>query len=264
MEKQIIKNWENFCHRNFSLNTIIAYNYVLKLLFQKNGEQLNTETIESFLDDILEKYSRSTYNAYLTAIRSFCKYQSRKLSVENYAKVIPYLREVNSKQRILSVEEYERIMKVVKGTEKDIIVFFANTGIRRQEFFSLTWEQISNDSKSMIIYGKGRKHRCVPLNKNCKLILQKYKRQPGQVQFTRRYYSTAGLNCLCRRMARDAGIPKFSPHSLRHYFCTMMVKKGVSIFLVSKILGHASVLVTQKIYCHLVDEDLLGTTDVLD
>lgn len=242
----------------------VAYNHVLKLLFQKNGEQLNTEVIETFLDDILQRYSRPTYNSYLTAIRSFCKYQSRKLSVENYAKAIPYLREVNSKQRILSVEEYDKIMKVVKGTEKNIIVFFANTGIRRNEFFYLCWKQISNDLKSMIIYGKGRKHRCVPLNKNCKLILQKYKRQPGQVQFTRRYYSTAGLNCLCRRMARDAGIPQFSPHSLRHYFTTQLVKNNVSIFLVSRILGHASVLVTQKTYCHLVDEDLLGTTDVLD
>jgi len=46
------------------------------------------------------------------------------------------------------------------------------------------------------------------------------------------------------------------PDSLRRYFCTQLVKKGVSIYIVNRILGHASVLVTQRIYCHLQDGDI--------
>jgi site-specific recombinase XerD len=265
MIEEAIKKWQKYTRRNYSPQTCDLYNYVLKLYSSQNGTNITTESIESFLDDILQNYSRSTFNTYLTAMRSFCKYQNIQLgATENYAKPIPYLKEVNYKQRIVTETEYAKILANVRqGTEKHIIEFLANTGIRRQEFFDLCWEQIAEDLKSMRILGKGRKYRVVPLNDTCREILQVYGRQPGRVQFTMRYGSLRGLNYLCRKTARKAKIPRFSPHSLRHYFCTMLVKKGVSIYLVSRILGHASVLVTQRIYCHLQDGDILGMTDCL-
>jgi integrase len=43
-----------------------------------------------------------------------------------------------------------------------------------------------------------------------------------------------------------------------------LIRKGISIFKVSKILGHASVQITESVYIHLLPADLLGITDVLD
>jgi len=52
-------------------------------------------------------------------------------------------------------------------------------------------------------------------------------------------------------------------HSLRHTFATWLVQKGVSIYKVSKLLGHADVKTTQ-IYASLMLDDLQNTVDILD
>lgn len=52
-------------------------------------------------------------------------------------------------------------------------------------------------------------------------------------------------------------------HSLRHSFATWLVQKGVSIYQVSKLLGHADVTTTQ-IYANLVIDDLHKSVKVLE
>ena len=44
--------------------------------------------------------------------------------------------------------------------------------------------------------------------------------------------------------------PKFHFHDLRHSFASNLVKKGVSLYVVSKLLGHKDIKTTQ-IYAHL-------------
>ena len=43
-------------------------------------------------------------------------------------------------------------------------------------------------------------------------------------------------------------------HDLRHMFASHWVLDGGDIFRLSKILGHSSVVVTQKVYAHLAPE----------
>ncbi len=45
-------------------------------------------------------------------------------------------------------------------------------------------------------------------------------------------------------------------HSLRSSFASWLVMDGVSIYSVSKLLGHSSVTITQKHYAHLETENL--------
>ena len=52
-------------------------------------------------------------------------------------------------------------------------------------------------------------------------------------------------------------------HSLRHTFASRLVQKGVSIYHVSKLLGHASVTTTQ-IYAHLRTDDLRKSVELLE
>jgi site-specific recombinase XerD len=50
---------------------------------------------------------------------------------------------------------------------------------------------------------------------------------------------------------------------LRHTFASWLVQKGVSIYQVSKLLGHTNVTTTQ-IYSHLQTDDLRDAVDSLD
>lgn len=50
-----------------------------------------------------------------------------------------------------------------------------------------------------------------------------------------------------------AGLPEeFVPHSLRHYFASIALAKGIPITDVSRWLGHKSIEVTYRIYEHLI------------
>jgi integrase len=59
------------------------------------------------------------------------------------------------------------------------------------------------------------------------------------------------------RACRDAGVDYFGPHTLRHTFATRYLQSGGDIYTLSKILGHSSVKITEKVYAHLITADLL-------
>ena len=44
-------------------------------------------------------------------------------------------------------------------------------------------------------------------------------------------------------------------HSLRHTYCTILARSGVSLLDASRLMGHENINVTAKIYSHVTDED---------
>jgi len=59
---------------------------------------------------------------------------------------------------------------------------------------------------------------------------------------------------LIRRLRERTGID-FDPHWCRHSAATRMLRDGVPVEVVSKLLGHASVTTTLSVYGHLTAED---------
>ena len=45
-------------------------------------------------------------------------------------------------------------------------------------------------------------------------------------------------------------------HVARHTFAVMSIKKGVSIHMVSRLMGHSSVLVTEKVYAEFLPSEI--------
>ena len=60
---------------------------------------------------------------------------------------------------------------------------------------------------------------------------------------------------LVRRLRARTGI-EFTPHTLRHSRATELIRAGVAIEVVSKLLTHRSVSATSEAYVHLDVEDL--------
>lgn len=49
-----------------------------------------------------------------------------------------------------------------------------------------------------------------------------------------------------------AGVPRFTPHALRHLFASHLLQRGIEITYVSKLLGHGSVYTTANYYAHFL------------
>lgn len=50
--------------------------------------------------------------------------------------------------------------------------------------------------------------------------------------------------------ANNLGIPMLTPHELRHSFGSILYERGVDIVTISKLMGHASIEITVKLYVH--------------
>ena len=138
------------------------------------------------------------------------------------------------------------------------------TGLRANELINLEWQDFDFDNGVLKIVNKkdfqtkSKKFRVIPLNKRLITGLKPYIKKGGLC------FSNEGkrLHCAPRRaiysVLKHAGLKGVSWHILRHTFASRLVQEGVSIFKVSKWLGHSSVNTTM-IYSHLApvqDEDI--------
>ena len=54
---------------------------------------------------------------------------------------------------------------------------------------------------------------------------------------------------------REAGVPRITPHSLRHSGATAMARAGMPVRVLQDRLGHANPTITQMVYSHWLTED---------
>jgi len=155
---------------------------------------------------------------------------------------------------------------------RDIIEFALNTGLRQMELLTLEWNQINFRDSLLILDNrnhltKSKKIRTIPLNiKSLQILTARERSKQSNLIFTydrlpikqdfiskkfKKYVIKAGLN------------KKLNFHSLRHTFASWLVQRGVSIYEVSKLLGHSDIKVT-KIYSHLRAEDLRDSVNLLN
>ncbi|MBE0571120.1 MAG: site-specific integrase [Ignavibacteriaceae bacterium] len=254
---------------------------MLKIIFEQLKEQLgnrplneiSTRDCEMF---IFKKANVSNYTAqkYLAHLRAaFNKALEQGYIIDNPFRKIKNFKIPESLPKFLSDEEYKKLLAVTEDDDlKDLITFAINTGLRQMELVMLEWNQIDFNSGILILDNqlsitKSKKVRNVPLNKSAFEILEKRKvnSQSARV-FT---YKGAGIKAdfiskKFKKLVVNAEINgDFNFHSLRHTFASWLVQKGVSIYEVSKLLGHADIKTTQ-IYAHLRSDDLRNAVERLD
>ena len=57
------------------------------------------------------------------------------------------------------------------------------------------------------------------------------------------------------RLCESAGLGHWHPHELRHSGASLMLAQGTPLYVVSEVLGHASIAITKDLYGHLVEGD---------
>ena len=72
--------------------------------------------------------------------------------------------------------------------------------------------------------------------------------------FVKKKVYNSTVNDILSRYCSDVGIPEISVHGLRHTHASILLFAGVSIAIVARRLGHASMTTTQKTYLHIIQE----------
>ena len=154
---------------------------------------------------------------------------------------------------------------------RDAVLVFAiglYLGLRRGEMDRLRWEDLTLDGDQPVACvrsttanpTKSGKTRYVPICRELREILTPLRQPSGYV--LRPENSAPGkwlyrfeFDQLFDRIVRNAGVRRIRVHDMRHTWVSIMLAKGVSLFKVSRWLGHADIRVTQEVYAHLAPYD---------
>jgi site-specific recombinase XerD len=170
--------------------------------------------------------------------------------------------------RWLRPEEEERLRKVLREkhpereAEFDLALY---TGMRRGEQFTLRWEDVDLERGLLTVNGKSGR-RFVTLNKSAKAALAKLAElaQP-KTEFVCRETKGSGQRDWRRWFEdsiREAGIPDFHWHDNRHTFASRLVMAGVTLLTVKELLGHHSIVMTER-YSHLSPDHRAAAVEMI-
>ena len=140
-----------------------------------------------------------------------------------------------------------------------IIELLLQTGIRFGELADVRLADFQNDN---IYIRPHEKHveRLVPINKSAKEALKRYLQIRPNTQDDHVFITKSGKPFLVRnirtaieRYFRIAGIENAKVNDLRHTFVAHHLKHGVSLVLLSKILGHKRLSTTERYLSYVQD-----------
>ncbi len=245
--------------RNCSPLTIVAYVHHVRELarhFKQSPEQLSDDQIHCYLLHLLhgKQVAWSSYNQNVAAIRFFYRVTyPRDIVITRlpYGKRPKRLPAVRSPQQVALFLDtvHDRTLRVVLRT------IYA-TGMRISEALHLTAPQIDSSRMVVRVLGKGQKERLVPLSPRLLEELRAYWREtrPTQWMFpgkdSHRPLNAATVQKACRQACHDAGLPRITPHTLRHCHATHLLEAGVDIRTIQALLGHQRIGTT-ALYTHV-------------
>lgn len=261
---------------NHSYKTGKDYQSVFTKLMEFTGDiQISNITYNTITDYLKKRREHSLETVskdlrYLKCAFNWAVEQNYLLS-NPCAKIKPI--KIPEKQPLFfSRSEFQKLMETIDNQDlKHIVLFAVNTGLRLTEILTLEWNQINLEDRYVILDNqnhttKSKKIRSVALNsKALGVIIERQLNKNYTKIFTvnNQNIKDYDLSKLFKSYVLKAGInPKLKFHSLRHTFASRLVQKGVSIYEVSKLLGHSDIRVTQ-IYAHLKPENLRNAVELL-
>lgn len=201
------------------------------------------ECAAHILRDMTGVYAPATINRSLGALKkALALAWERNLTPENYGLRIKRLPEHNLRDMALSMEQVKRLADAASEQVAAAIWIALFTGLRRGEILAIRRDDIGPDTIAIRAGNtKTLKARTVPI-----------------VAPLRKYLSALpldltheGLKSGFRRARVAAEMPWVTFHDLRRSCGTLMIEAGVDLYVVSKLLGHSSVTVTQTRYGHM-------------
>ena len=220
----------------------------------------------------------------LAAVRSWFKWLAKEGKVkQNPALLVSTPKLPKHLPRVPSMEEVNRVLNSLEGEgavakekqdavawpERDRVIFelLYGCGIRNSELVGLDMGSVKWRDDAVLVRGKGRKERLVPLGDEAAVALRAYLplretkllaagkgalvhdgplmmnlRMRGDCRLT-----TRSVGRIVKAIALSRGLAAdVHPHTLRHAFGTHMLEEGADLRAIQEMLGHERLSTTQR------------------
>jgi site-specific recombinase XerD len=165
---------------------------------------------------------------------------------------------------VLTAGQLSQIVKACNVRDKAIVLFMADSGLRRAEVCALNWADVDMQSGLVRVkQGKGKKDRSAVIGATTRRALLAYRRTLSPIgelphlfqTRTRARFTGSGLLRIFQRLTRQTGI-HVTPHAMRRTFTILSLRAGMNALHLQNLGGWEGLEMVQH-YAQMVDEDLL-------
>jgi len=278
--------------RGASEHTVRAYAREVRGFSAYLNETLGKDTrigviehlhIRAYLGVLYERgLTKASAARALAAIRSWFKWLAKEGKVaQNPALLVSTPKRPLHLPRVPSMEEVNRVLDSLEGAtkqetaetaawpERDRVIFelLYGCGIRNSELVGLNMGSVRWRDDAVLVRGKGKKERLVPLGDEAAAALRIYLpmreaklmaagkgglvhdgplltnlRMRGDCRLT-----TRSVGRIVKAIALSRGLAAdVHPHTLRHAFGTHMLEEGADLRAIQEMLGHERLSTTQR------------------
>jgi integrase/recombinase XerC len=271
--------------RNCSAHTILAYTKDLTKFLDFAGGGIGWRDIDHVF---IRNYLGHLYSAGLSkpsvaralaALRSLFKWLAREGIVkQNPALLVSAPKLPKKLPRVPTIEELNGVLDgnlpeqaAFPQRDRAILELLYGSGIRNSELVGIDLADVRWQNEAILVRGKGKKERYVPLGDAAAAAISTYLPLREQTLLARKKNTSAllinkrGSRLTTRSVARivkqiavaNGLSPEIHPHTLRHACGTHMLAEGADLRAIQDLLGHERLSTTQR-YTQL------STTQVLD
>jgi integrase/recombinase XerC len=239
-------------------------------------------TVRRFLTHLDQfQYTPATLARKIATLRSFYKFLHRRgLVPANPMLMIRSPRQAKRLPKAITVEQIEKLLATpddstsLGARDRAILETLYSTGVRVSELVDLNRRNLDQIGEALVIRGKGKRERIVPLGSHALAAIHKYialldadprlasvretfaagSDVPLFVNKTGGRLSSRSVRRKLDKYLDQSGLDRtISPHTLRHSFATHLLDNGADLRSVQELLGHQSLSTTQ-IYTHLTTQ----------
>jgi len=268
--------------RDLSPNTLTAYRSDLEQ-FGEWAARSKITSIEKIDRTLIRRFvaflgqrrlARRSIARKVTALRSMLVWaEGRGLITSNPAADVVVPKLDRPLPRVLKASEAKLLCELppdddpVGLRDRAILEVLYGSGLRVSELCGLDVDDLDMRAGTLLVTGKGRKQRRVPMSDPERRALQTYlagsrasllKDQAGGALFINKRgtrINPRSVRALMTKYLSAEGARLVSPHALRHSFATHLLDGGADLRAVQELLGHESLSTTQ-IYTHVSSERL--------
>jgi integrase/recombinase XerC len=288
VERAVAKFVRALLERNASPHTIKAYHTDLEQFAAYVGPQgwrdIDHVLIRGYLSSLYERgLSKVSVARALAALRSLYRWLAQEgLVDQNPAALVATPKLPKKLPRVPTIEEVNALLdsqmpesSAFAERDRAILELLYGCGIRNSELIGINVDDIRWSNEVVLVRGKGRKERYVPLGESAAVAVKAYlparQRVLGETKRTTERallvnlrgtrLMTRSVGRIVKQVAVSKGLsPDVHPHTLRHAFGTHMLEEGADLRAIQEMLGHERLATTQR-YTQLTVKHVMEVYD---
>ena len=246
-----------------SANSLYLYLMVLTDFFKtvcKKPEKVSANDIRVYLYQYQKEHniSNRTLDSKRTIICGYFNWMAlEEYITKNPAVNIQPIKYERIHKKAMTQLDLEKVRLACRTKRDKVIVeMLYSTGCRVTELERLNISDINFDTKEVILFGKGDKHRISYINAKAEVALKDYlstrtDNNPALIVYDREPYNRlkkSGIENAVKKIMESVTdvTTHVTPHIFRHTTATTALDRGMDVVAVSRLLGHERVETTME------------------